>query len=156
MLGRARVLAVLELCLSGVSLAEPQDPPGPDGPPLKVPGGFVVERAAGPPLVERPIMASFDDGGRLYVSDSSGVNLKGSDLLKDPPHKIRLLEDSKGNGTFDKSTLFADKLVFPQGLLWHDGAIYTTSPPSFWKLEDTQGTGVCDKRTELLKGLANT
>jgi putative membrane-bound dehydrogenase-like protein len=101
-------------------------------------------------------MASFDDRGRLFVSDSAGVNLRGSELLKDPPHRIRLLEDTRGTGTFDRSTVFADKLVFPQGLLWHDGAVYVTSPPAFWKLEDTTGAGVCDKRTELVKGLANT
>ncbi|MDP6251387.1 MAG: hypothetical protein QGI20_05545, partial [Verrucomicrobiota bacterium] len=37
-----------------------------------VPDGFTVERVAGPPLVDRPITASFDEQGRLYVSDSSG------------------------------------------------------------------------------------
>lgn len=118
--------------------------------------GWAWERAAAPPLVERPIMASFDDRGRLYVSDSSGVNLKGSELLKDPPHRIRLLEDVDGDGVFDKSTVFADKLVFPQGLLWHQGAVYCVSPPSLWKLEDVDGDGVCDQRTELLTGFANT
>lgn len=133
-----------------------QDPPGPEGPPLEVPEGFVVERVAGPPLVERPVMASFDDHGRLYVIDSAGVNVRGSELLKDPPHRIRLLEDSQGTGVFDKSSVWADKLVFPAGLLWHEGAVYCTSPPSFWKLEDTRGAGVCDKRTELLTGMAVT
>jgi putative membrane-bound dehydrogenase-like protein len=127
-----------------------------DGPVLEVPDGFVVERVSGPPLVERPIMACFDDRGRLYVTDSAGVNLKGSELIKDPPHRIRLLEDTHGDGKFDKSTVWADKLVFPQGLLWHQGAVYCTSPPSFWKLEDAGGRGVCDKRTELVTGLANT
>ncbi len=127
-----------------------------DAPPFSVPDGFTIELVAGPPLVERPIMASFDDRGRLYVSDSAGVNLKGSELLKDPPHRIRLLEDSDGDGKFDKSRVWADKLVFPQGLLWHQGAVYCTSPPSFWKFEDTDADGICDKRTELLTGLANT
>jgi putative membrane-bound dehydrogenase-like protein len=152
----AWVLFAVALALTGGGAATPQDPPGPEGPPLKVPEGFVVERVAGPPQVERPIMASFDDRGRLYVTDSAGVNLRGSELLKDPPHRIRLLEDTKGEGRFDRSTIFADKLVFPQGLLWHDGAVYTTSPPSFWRLESTKGDGVCDKRTELVQGLANT
>ena len=131
--------------------AGPADPP-----PFDVPEGFTIELVAGPPLVERPIMASFDDRGRLYVSDSAGVNLRGPELLKDPPHRIRLLEDTDGDGRFDTSHVWADKLVFPQGLLWHQGAVYCTSPPSFWKLEDTSGAGVCDKRTELLTGLANT
>ncbi len=123
---------------------------------IQVPEGWTVERAAGAPLVERPVLASFDERGRLYVIDSAGVNLKGSDLAKDPPHRIRRLEDTDGDGRFDRSVLFADKLVFPQGLLWHDGALYTTSPPGFWKLEDTDGDGVCDRRTELLTGFANT
>src|SRR5438552_16365433 len=151
----ARRLRIFVVLVLAPLLAESQEP-RPDAPPFQVPEGFVIERVAGPPLVERPIMASFDDRGRLYVTDSAGVNLKGSELLKDPPHKIRLLEDTDGDGKFDKSALWADKLVFPQGLLWHDGAIYTTSPPSFWKLEDTKGDGVCDKRTELVTGLANT
>src|SRR5262245_13630578 len=34
------------------------------------PPGFVVERVAGPPLVERPMMAGFDELGRLFVCDS--------------------------------------------------------------------------------------
>lgn len=130
--------------------------PAPDEPPFRVPAGFTIERAAGPPLVDRPIMAAFDDRGRLYVSDSAGVNHKGPELLKNPPHSIRLLEDADGDGVFDRSRVFADKLVFPQGLLWHDGAVFTVSPPSLWKLEDTDGDGLCDRRTELVTGFANT
>jgi putative membrane-bound dehydrogenase-like protein len=141
---------MMTLLLAALALLLAQDPP------IQVPEGFVVERVAGPPLVERPIMACFDDQGRLYVTDSAGVNLRGSELLKDPPHKIRLLEDRNGDGVFDESHVWADKLVFPQGLLWHQGAVYCTSPPSFWKMEDTSGKGVCDKRTELVTGLANT
>jgi len=142
-----RLLPLL-LLLSGSTPAEP--------PPFDVPEGFTIELVAGPPLVERPIMACFEDQGRLYVADSAGVNLKGAELLKDPPHRIRVLEDTDGDGKFDTSRVWADKLVFPQGLLWHQGAVYCTSPPSFWKLEDTTGAGVCDKRTELITGLANT
>ncbi|HZF00185.1 MAG TPA: PVC-type heme-binding CxxCH protein, partial [Planctomycetota bacterium] len=141
-------LLPLLLVLSGAA-------PG-EAPPFEVPENYTIELVAGPPLVERPIMACFDEQGRLYVADSAGVNLKGSDLIKDPPHRIRVLEDTDGDGRFDTSKVWADKLVFPQGLLWHQGALYCTSPPSFWKLEDTDGDGVCDKRTELITGLANT
>jgi putative membrane-bound dehydrogenase-like protein len=129
------------------------DVPGPE---LRVPRGWTIERVAEAPQVERPVLAAFDDRGGLYVIDSAGVNLKGSELLKDPPHRIRRLEDTDGDGRFDRSVVFADRLVFPQGLLWHDGAVYTPSPPGFWKLEDLDGDGVCDRRTELLTGFANT
>jgi hypothetical protein len=94
-----RSTALLLLLLA--SFPQAQEPPAADGPLLQVPEGFTIERIAGAPLVERPIMASFDDKGRLYVSDSAGVNLKGSELIKDPPHRIRLLEDTDGDGKFD-------------------------------------------------------
>ncbi len=123
---------------------------------LKVPDGFTVTRVAGPPLVERPMLPSFDDQGRLYVADSAGVNWRGDELAKNPPHVIRLLEDTDGDGVFDKSHVFADKLVFPQGILWHDDAVYVSSPPSFWRLRDTNGNGVADVREELVTGFANT
>ena len=39
-----------------------------------LPVGYEIEHIAGPPLVNRPISADFDDHGRLYVTDSSGSN----------------------------------------------------------------------------------
>src|SRR5262249_29491622 len=110
--------------------------------PFKVPPGFVVEKVAGPPLVEHPVMAGFDDRGRLYVAESAGLNLKAEQLLKELPNSIKLLEDTQGTGTFDKATVFADKMTFPMGVLWHQGAVYSCSPPSLWRLEDSTGKGV--------------
>ena len=43
---------------------------------ITVPDGFEVERAAAPPLVERPVSLAFDDEGRLHVAESSGSNAK--------------------------------------------------------------------------------
>jgi putative membrane-bound dehydrogenase-like protein len=120
---------------------------------LTVPPGFTVELVAGPPLVERPMMASFDERGRLFVCDSSGFNLmQGSSdiLVKNPTNVIRLLEDKDGDGRFDSSTVFADKMTFPMGALWHQGALFTASAPSVWRLEDTRGTGTAERRTEFV------
>ncbi|HZE95714.1 MAG TPA: PVC-type heme-binding CxxCH protein [Planctomycetota bacterium] len=121
-----------------------------DDPGIRVPDGFVVEKIAGQPLVERPIMAGFDEQGRLYVGDSAGVNLRFEDLLKGPPHRILRLEDSDGDGIFDKSVVFANKLTFPMGALWYRGSLYVCAPPSVWKLTDTDGDGVADKREEIV------
>ncbi len=123
---------------------------------ITVPLGFTVELAAGAPLVERPMLVSFDDRGRMYVCDSAGVNHRGPELAKNPPHVIRMLEDADGDGRFDTSSVFADKMMFPQGIVWHDGSVYCSSPPSFWKLTDTDGDGVADTREELVTGFANT
>ncbi len=117
---------------------------------IKVPPGFVVERVAEPPLVEHPVMACFDDRGRLFVCESAGLNLKAEELLKQLPDRILRLEDTDGDGRFDRRTVFADRMSFPQGVLWHDGALYTASPPSIWRLEDSDGDGVADKRQEIV------
>src|SRR5262249_351276 len=86
----------------------------------------------------------------LFVADSAGLNLKADQLLKELPDRIRLLEDTKGTGVFDKSTVFADRMTFPMGVLWYQGGLYTCSPPSVWRLQDPRGVGVASKRRELV------
>src|SRR5262245_61382030 len=105
-----------------------------NGPRCKVPPGFVVEKVAGPPLVEHPTMACFDERGRLFVAETVGKNLPFTDLVKNPPNLIRVLEPAGDDGRFHKSSVFADKMTFPMGVLWHDGALYTAAAPSFWRL----------------------
>ena len=89
-----------------------------------VPDGFALEKVAGPPLLERPITASFDEHGRLYVADSSGSNDPVQKQLAEKPHRIVRLEDRDSDGRFDHSVVFADKMMFPEGTLWHDGSLY--------------------------------
>ena len=117
-----------------------------------LPEGFTLEKVAGSPLVNRPISADFDDCGRLYVTDSSGSNDKVEKQLQEKPHRILCLQDSHGDGRFDKSVVFADHMMFPEGLLWFNGAVYCGAPPSIWKLEDTDGDGVADRRSEWFQG----
>jgi putative membrane-bound dehydrogenase-like protein len=117
-----------------------------------IPAGFTIERIAGPPLVDRPITAAFDDAGRLYVADSSGSNDNVKKQLAEKPHRIVRLEDSDDDGKYDKRTVFADKMMFPEGTMWHDGSLYVAAPPSIWKLTDTNGDGVADQRVEWFQG----
>jgi putative membrane-bound dehydrogenase-like protein len=119
---------------------------------FSLPVGFEIELVAGAPLVNRPIVADFDEQGRLYVADSSGSNDKVSEQLRIRPHRIVRLEDTDGDGRFDRSTVFADKFMFPEGAMWHDGSLYVAAPPSIWKLTDTKGDGVADTRSEWFQG----
>lgn len=114
---------------------------------LTVPKGFEVEQIAGPPLVNRPIEADFDEQGRLFVSDSSGFSGKSEEQYKKKDHRIMRLVDTDGDGVFDKSTVFADGMMFPEGVLCHDGAVYVSAVPVIWKLVDTDDDGVADERT---------
>jgi putative membrane-bound dehydrogenase-like protein len=123
---------------------------------LSVAEGFEVERVAGPPLVERPIVADFDEQGRLYIADSSGSNDKVKKQLEERPHRIVRLEDTDQDGRFDKSVVFADKMMFPEGTMWFDGSLYVSAPPSIWKLTDTNQDGIADRREEWFQGTTLT
>ena len=119
---------------------------------FSVPDGFTVELVAASPLIERPITADFDEVGNLYVSDSSGSGENPKKQLEKKPHRIVKLIDSNGSGVFDRSTVFADRMMFPEGTLWHDGSLYVAAPPSIWKLTDTSGNGIADQRAEWFAG----
>ncbi len=117
-----------------------------------IPDGFEVQLAAGTNLIQRPVSASFDNQGRLFVTDSSGSNDKPSDQLKNPTARVLRLEDTDSDGRFDKSVVFAQQVMFPQGCLWHDGWVYVAAPPSIWRFRDNNGDGVSDQREEWWKG----
>jgi putative membrane-bound dehydrogenase-like protein len=117
-----------------------------------VPDGFEVEQIAGPPIVDRPISGSFDESGRFYVTDSSGSNDKVDKQLAEKPHRVMVLEPAGADGHFQKSKVFADHMMFPEGCLWFDGSLYVSAPPSIWKLTDTNGDGQADQRAEWHQG----
>ena len=117
-----------------------------------LPEGYKLELAAAAPLVTHPIMGCLDDKGRLFVGDAVGVNWNKAQLDANPPNRVLLLEDTDKDGVYDKSTIFADKMTFPQGALWLDGSLYVGSPPCLWKLTDTDNDGVADQREAIVSG----
>ncbi len=117
-----------------------------------LPEGFTIELVADNHLAPRPIAGSFDPQGRLYVTDSSGSNKPPAEQLKDPQSRILRLTDADGDGRFETSSVFADRVMFPQGCLWHNGSVYVAGPPSIWKFTDTDGDGIADERVEWYQG----
>ncbi len=82
------------LYVPGMSRGTEHSFDGVQRPPLQVAEGFEVELVAGPPLIEYPVMAGFDDRGRLFVAENAGVNLPEDALLEQLPNSVRLLEDT--------------------------------------------------------------
>ncbi len=139
-----------------------QDVPATDFPPLSpeeglksihVPDGFKVELVACEPQVIDPVAIDWDLAGRLWVVEMADYP-SGMDNKEKPGGRVRVLEDVDGDGKYEKSTLFADGLNFPTGLLtWRDGVIVTAAPDVLF-LKDTNGDGKADSTEKLISGLS--
>jgi putative membrane-bound dehydrogenase-like protein len=101
-----------------------------------LPDGFTIELVAAPPVVMRPVVGDFDEAGRLYVADSAGVGDKVQKQLEDKPHRILRLEAANEKGVFERSSVFAERVMFTEGTMWYRGALYAATPPSIWKFEE--------------------
>ena len=117
---------------------------------LQVPTNFVVQLAATEPNIRFPMFACPDDRERLFVAESSGLDLYKEISAGTRKCQVRILEDRDGDGAYETASVFADKLVFPMGLAWRDGKLYIADPPELITLEDTDRDGRADKRTVIL------
>lgn len=119
---------------------------------LRVPEGFKVEIAAGPELAPYAMFGAMDERGRLFLAESSGKNIRGLAMSQAPECRIRMVEDTDGDGVFDRGSIFVDRVGIPMGVLWHDGALFVASPPELLRFDDVDGDGLADSRTVLLTG----
>jgi putative membrane-bound dehydrogenase-like protein len=119
---------------------------------ISVPDGFVVEKVADSSLTAYPMFMTFDDQGRLYIAESTGKDLGGQEMIDAPECQILRLVDTNGDGKYDERTVYADTISLPMGLLWHQGSLFVTGPPQFYRFKDTDDDGVADEREILLEG----
>ena len=82
---------------------------------IQVPGEFRLELFASEPDIIKPIAFSFDERGRLWVIETLDYP---NEPLKGHPgdDKIKILEDTNGDGRADKVTVFADRLNIPTSM----------------------------------------
>jgi putative membrane-bound dehydrogenase-like protein len=157
----ARRFLCLSLCLactaSAISQDKPQDKPKPKFPTgpecaklMKVPEGFVVKCFAQEPNVVNPIAIDFDTRGRVWILEClqyprKAQGDKGAD-------RIRIHEDTDGDGVADKVTTFAEGLNLATGMALGHGGVFVGEAPHMIFLEDTNGDDKADKKTVLLDG----
>src|SRR6516165_7673272 len=115
--------------------------------------GFRIELAASEPNLASPVALDFDEDGRLYVAEFLEFNQRDS-KQQHGRGRIRLLEDTKGNGVFDKSTIFLDNVDWPTAVCCYDGGVFVGAAPNILYAKDTDGDGKADIRRIVYTGFA--
>ncbi len=118
---------------------------------MQVPVGFELQLFASEPLVVNPIFMNWDEKGRLWVIETVDYpnEVKNDDVGDD---RIKILEDTDGDGKADKATIFADKLNIPTSFTFVNGGIIVSEAPTFLYLKDTNGDDKADIRQPILTG----
>jgi len=133
----------------------PKDPetaktPAEEAKSFRLPTGYRMELVLSEPQVISPAVIEFDGNGRMYVAEFVSYMLDADGAgAHDPISRITRFESTKGDGVYDKRTVFADKLILPRMILpLGDGVILTneTDSDDVIRLTDTNGDGVADKR----------
>ena len=114
--------------------------------------GFTVEQVAAEPLLRSPVAVAYDGVGRAYVVEMIDYSEQDKEFLG----SVRLLEDLNGDGVFDKSTLFADKLSWPTAIACYDGGVFVGAAPDIFYLKDTTGDGQADQRDVVFTGFGRS
>lgn len=130
-------------------------PPGPALSPeeamarMTVPDGFTVELVAAEPDIVNPVAMTFDHRGRIWVTES----LEYPRLEAGPGRdRIKVLEDTTGDGRADRVTVFAEGLNIPSGIAVGYGGVWVANAPDLLFLQDTTGDGRADRSEVIVSG----
>ncbi len=114
--------------------------------------GFKVELFASEPDIRRPLAMSWDQEGRLWITESKDYPNNLNESPGEGSDQIKILEDTDGDHKADKFTVFAKNLSIPSSLTFANGGVITQSPPYTIFLKDTTGDDKADVRKILFKG----
>ncbi len=119
---------------------------------IRVAPSLRVELVAAEPLVSDPVAIAFGPDGRLWVCEMADYPTGMTAGRFDPGGRIVVLRDTNDDGHFDTSTVFADNLPFPTGVLpWRNGVLICAAPDILYA-EDTTGDGKADVVKKLYSG----
>ncbi|WP_128544232.1 DUF7133 domain-containing protein [Larkinella soli] len=153
----AGLLGLLSFTTS-LDIALPDDP-GPNGPSperspaaelatFRVEPGLKVQLVAAEPLVQDPVVMTFDPDGRLWVVEMRGfmptIDGKGEEQRVG---RVSVLEDRNGDGKMDVGTVYLDSLIMPRALALVPGGALVVENKALWMTEDRNGDLKADSKT---------
>jgi len=119
---------------------------------IQVPVGFELKLFASEPDIVNPIAMSWDERGRLWVIETVDYPNSFAELKGESNDRIKICEDTDGDGVADRFTVFADGLNIATSLTFANGGVVVSMAPHFLFLKDTDGDGVADVRDTLMTG----
>lgn len=114
--------------------------------------GFRVELVASEPLIRSPVAIDFDENGRLFVAEFPEYNQYANPAGFKERGCVKLLEDTDGDGRYDKASVYAAGLDSPVAVACWDGGVFVGVVPDLWYFKDTDGDGKADVRRKVLTG----
>jgi putative membrane-bound dehydrogenase-like protein len=118
---------------------------------IRLRDGLRAELVVAEPLVVDPVAIAFGPDGKLWVAEMNDYPA-GKDGDYKPGGRVRLLEDTGGDGQYDKSTVFLDNIPFPTGVtVWRKGVLICAAPDILYA-EDTDGDGKADVVRKVFTG----
>jgi putative membrane-bound dehydrogenase-like protein len=113
-----------------------QKPPEESLKTLRVPEGWDVSLFASEPMITNPAAIDIDTHGRVWVAE---IQWYRKEAKQPPADKIKVLEDTDGDGKADKSTVFAEGLFAPMSVCVAGDKVYVATSPDLWVYEDKDG-----------------
>ena len=121
----------------------PNDPRDPEtaAKMMTVPEGFTVEVVAAEPDIVNPVAMAIDERGRFWITESLEYPRREPGVGKD---RVKICEDTDGDGKMDKFTVFLDGLNIPSGVAVGHGGVWIANSPDILFVPDADRDGQPD------------
>ncbi|HEU5147276.1 MAG TPA: dehydrogenase, partial [Chryseosolibacter sp.] len=151
----ALVLTIAVLCgCSAIESPSSADGPSPELSPeealesFHIEPGLKLQLVAAEPMVQDPVVCTFDEDGRLWVVEMRAYmpNMEGEGE-REPIGRVSVLEDTDADGMMDVSTVYMDSLVMPRALAVVKDGVLVVYEEGLWMTHDDDGDFKADSKT---------
>lgn len=119
---------------------------------IQTPVDFDLQLFASEPDITNPIAMAWDERGRLWIVESVDYPNTFKETDGQANDRIKICEDTNGDGKADKFTVFADGLNIPTSIVFSNGGVIVSMAPDFIFMKDTDGDDKADVREVIMTG----